>query len=171
MCVMPPMTPACRTGRHLLLVALASIMPFLAAARGQERDAAPLPDDRARSAGRWRVAAVEWDGKPVDDTLLSLLQVDYRADGSWSVFFKSIPVAEGTSVNHADESPKTFEMATHGSDGVEPRRYAGIYRIDGDTRVLCIVPDGQRRPTDFSAPRRTGRMLVTLRRAGQATAR
>ena len=64
-----------------------------------------------------------------------------------------------------DESPKAFEMATLGSESIKPSRYTGIYRHDGDTRVLCVAPDGKPRPDEFTAPRRSHRTLVTLKRA------
>lgn len=156
-----PAMPTVRTivSSGLLLVAA------MAVARAQPRDAAGVPDDRAISVGRWNVVAVEWDGRPVDRELLAMLQVIYRADGSWAVLFKRIPVAEGTSANRQDTSPKTFEMQTLGSEGIKPVRNEGIYRIDGDTRVLCMVREGSPRPDEFSAPRHSGRMLVTLARA------
>lgn len=56
-------------------------------------------------------------------------------------------------------------METLGSDGIKSRHYTGIYRIEGATRVLCIAPDGEPRPTEFAAPTLSGRMLVTLARA------
>lgn len=126
---------------------------------------AGMPDDRASSAGRWDVVAVVWDGRPVEQELLSMFHVIYRADGSWEVLFKRIPVAEGTSTNSQDVSPKTFEMQTLGSGSIKPVRQTGIYRIDGDTRVLCMVSEGHPRPDEFSAPRHSGRILVTLERA------
>jgi uncharacterized protein (TIGR03067 family) len=136
----------------------------MAAGHAQTPTSKPAPDDRAISAGRWAVVAVEWDGKPVDPEFLKLLQVAYRPDGSWSVLFKSVMVAEGKSTNHQEVSPKTFEMATLGSEGIKPTRYWGIYRLDGDTRVLCIAPAGRPRPDRFEAPKRSARMLVTLKR-------
>jgi len=129
---------------------------------------APGLDDRAASAGHWAVVSVEWEGKPVDPEFLAMLRVDYQADGSWSVLFKKLPVAQGTSKSHQDQSPKTFEMATLGSEGIQPSRYVGIYRLDGDTRVLCIVREGKPRPDAFAAPSRSGRMLVTLKRLSGA---
>jgi uncharacterized protein (TIGR03067 family) len=129
-------------------------------------DGPAAADDRAESVGHWTVVSVEWDGKPVDPELLAMLGVQYAADGSWSVLFKKFPVAQGTSTSDQDHSPKSFEMVTHGSEGVQPIRYTGIYRVHGDTRVLCIVRDGRPRPTEFSAPKRSGRMLVTLKRKG-----
>lgn len=127
-------------------------------------DTPAAADDRALSAGLWNVAAVEWDGKPVDPELIKLLQVHFRADGTWAVLFRSRPVAEGKSTNRQDTSPKTFEMETLGSGRIAPSRYTGIYRLDGDTSVLCISSAAKPRPDDFTAPKRSGRMLVTLER-------
>jgi uncharacterized protein (TIGR03067 family) len=143
---------------------LGALITLIGPGYGQAPVAPPVADDRAISAGRWEVVSVEWDGKPVAPDFLKFLQVAYEPDGSWSVLFRNRVVAQGTSANDQTRSPRTFEMATLGSDGIAPLRYAGIYRLDGDSRVLCIVPDGTPRPDAFSAPRRSGRMLVTLRR-------
>lgn len=140
---------------------------LVATAYPQTPVAPPDRDDRALSAGPWSVVSVEMNGKPIDPELLSMLQVVYRADGSWAVLFKSLPVAEGRSTNRQDHSPKTFEMETLGSESMPPVRYTGIYRLEGDTRELCFVPDGKPRPDDFRAPRRSGRILVTLRRPAE----
>jgi uncharacterized protein (TIGR03067 family) len=148
-----------------LCVSSAAWLAFTVVASAQPPAAPPIPDDRATSVGRWNVVSVEWDGKPVDPEFLAMLQVAYDADGSWAVLFKNRVVAEGTSTNDQERSPKTFEMTTMGSNGIAPVRYAGIYRLDGNVRVLCIVHDGEPRPADFKAPKRSGRMLVTLRRS------
>ena len=113
------------------------------------------------------MVAVEWNGSHVDPELLSMFKVVFRPDGTWAVLFKRMPAAEGRSTNHPDQSPKTFEMETLGSEGIKPKRFKGIYRIDGEIRVLCIAPDGEPRPEEFSAPKMSGRMLVTLRRMPQ----
>jgi len=137
---------------------------LVACAAAPPSGGAAVPDDRVLSVGRWSVVAVVWDGTPVEQELLARLQVIFRADGSWAVLLRRLPVAEGRSTNRQDVSPKTFEMETLGSEGIEPARYTGIYRLDGDTRVLCIAPAGTPRPDEFAAPRHSGRMLVTLER-------
>jgi len=137
---------------------------LVAFAVGQPSGGAAVPDDRALSEGRWTVVAAVWDGTPFEQELLARLQVIFRVDGSWAVLLRRLPVAEGRSTNRQDVSPKTFEMETLGSEGIEPARYTGIYRLDGDTRVLCMVAAGMPRPDEFSAPRHSGRMLVTLER-------
>lgn len=141
-----------------------AVSTSLAVAGSPTAGAAGGPDDRAMSAGRWNVVAAEWDGNPLDPEWLARLQVVYRADGSWTVFMRRMPVAEGTSTNRQDVAPKTFEMETLGSEGIEPKRYTGIYRLEGDTRVLCIVREGTPRPDAFEAPRHSDRMLVTMKR-------
>jgi uncharacterized protein (TIGR03067 family) len=162
--LMSPLASATSAHRLVgLCVASAAWLAVMALTYAQT-PVAPTPDDRAASVGRWAVVSVEWDGKPMDPAFLSLFQVLYAADGSWAVMFRSIPVAEGASTNHQEGSPKTFEMETLGSQGIKPTRYRGIYRLDGDTRVLCIAPDGKPRPDQFEAPKRSGRMLVTLKR-------
>lgn len=124
-----------------------------------------MADDQEVSAGRWDVVAVEWEGVPLDQEWLARLQVAYQPDGAWAVLLRRIPVAEGRSRTREDASPKTFEMETLGSEGIKPSRFHGIYRLEGDLRMLCIVRQGMPRPDEFSAPRNSGRMLVTLRRS------
>jgi len=126
--------------------------------------AGAVADDRGGSVGRWEVAAAEVNGRPVDPEVVSRLSVAFRHDGSWTVLFKSLPVAEGTSSNDQHANPKTFDVETVGSATIEPTRYKGIYRLEGDSRVLCFVPDGEPRPDAFTAPERSRRTLVTLRR-------
>jgi uncharacterized protein (TIGR03067 family) len=141
---------------------LAAVIIALA---GIEAPSSPPSDDREVSVGRWDFVAVEANGKPVDAEVLKLLQVTYGADGSWAVLFKGRPVGEGTSRNDQAASPKTFEMETLGGRKTKPRRYTGIYKQDGDVRQFCFVSAGRPRPDEFAAPRGSGRILVTLKRA------
>lgn len=122
-------------------------------------------DDRAISVGKWDVVCVTVNGKEVDPEFVTLLHVDYRGDGSWSVLFKRIAVAEGTSTNDESESPRRFEMETLATEPSRSRKYSGIYRLEGDERHLCFVGAGMPRPDTFTSPRGSGRILVTLRRA------
>lgn len=130
--------------------------------------ASATADDRAASVGVWKVVAVEMGGRQIDADFISRFQVAYRDDGSWEVFFKRLLVGAGASRNDEDASPKTFEMEVAGAAPTNPARYVGIYRVEGNTRQLCFVPDGRPRPDTFAAPRGSGRILVTLKRATRA---
>ena len=125
-------------------------------------------DDRAASAGMWNVMAVEMNGRQVDPEITAMIEVAYREDGSWSVVFKGMAVGEGTSENDPEANPKTFEMETLGGKKTPPRKYSGIYKLEGDTRQLCFVIAGMPRPDTFTAPRGSGRILVTLKRPEEA---
>jgi uncharacterized protein (TIGR03067 family) len=123
-------------------------------------------DDRAISVGRWRVVAVDMNGREIDPEMIALLEVAYREDGSWAVLFKGLTLAEGTSTNDQDASPKTCDMETAAGEHSRPQKYVGIYRIEADVRWLCFVEAGKPRPDEFVAPRGSGRMLVKLQRRG-----
>ena len=151
---MAPMNAAMR----LSLLCLAGWLPGAGAA-------AIRADDRAVSAGLWDVVSVEVNGKTLDPELVALLQVSYGVDGSWSVLFKGLQLAQGTSTNDQEARPKTFEMETLEGERAKPLQYTGIYRLEDDTRQLCFVEVGQPRPDTFTAPRGSRRVLVTLRRA------
>ena len=129
--------------------------------------AAAAADDRLASAGRWRIAAVVMDGKEVDPGFVAMLSVVYGADGTWTVFFKSIPVAEGTSSVDQANDPKTFEMRTSGPVGSHDQGwlYRGIYELEGDRRRICFASADRPRPRAFSSERRSGHILVTFERA------
>jgi len=123
-----------------------------------------LEDDRAVSAGRWRIVSAELNGRPVDPGFTAPLSVVYAADGTWTVFFKTLPVAEGTSSVDQAADPKTFELTTLGSNASPGRRYRGIYEMRGGSRRICFVPAERPRPTDFSTAPASERLLVSIER-------
>ena len=125
---------------------------------------ADRPDDRAASVGRWRVVAVTMNGRELDPDLTAMLSSAYAADGTWRLFFRSLVVAEGVSSNHPDTVPASFEMRTLGHPPDDGRAYWGIYEMTADRRRLCFAAADQPRPTEFSAPRASGRTLVEFER-------
>ncbi|MCX7414132.1 MAG: TIGR03067 domain-containing protein [Planctomycetia bacterium] len=130
--------------------------------------AVDLPDDRAVSAGRWRIVSAELNGRQIDRQFTAMLSVSYAADGTWTVFFKTIPVAEGTSSPNQAADPKSFNMATLGSGTNSGRRYRGIYEIQGNTRRMCFVPADRPLPADFSTAPASDRLLVSMERIGDS---
>lgn len=150
---------------HFLGCLLATGCMLAVAATGPTRVSA-AEDDRAISAGRWRVVAVEMGGKTLEPEFVSMLSVLYGADGAWAVLFKSIVVAEGSSTIDPSADPKAFEMKTLGPARAPDSgwRYSGIYEMHGNSRRLCAGPAGKPRPATFSTTRRNGQILVTLER-------
>lgn len=153
------MKPKCLA--HLLVT-----VGILVAAATAPTFAWTAEDDRSVSAGRWRVVAVEMNGRTLEPEFVSMLSVLYVADGGWSVLFKNIVVAEGTSTVDPSTDPKSFEMKSLGSahDPNSGWSYSGIYEMHGNSRRLCVGPAGKPRPATFSTTRRNGQILVTLER-------
>lgn len=144
-----------------------SVVLWAMLASAAESSAAAAGDDRTVSVGLWDVVAVEMNGREFDRELVTLLRVDFRADGRWSVLFRSLPLVDGTSTNDQTADPKTFEVETLARPPAKPARYVGIYRFEGDARRLCFVEEGRPRPDTFTAPAGSGRLLVKLARAAR----
>ena len=149
-----------RTFSRLSLLCLNALLLSAVSVFGAEG----LQDDRAVSAGRWRIVSAELNGRLVDPGLTAPLSVVYAADGTWTVFFKTLPVAEGTSSVDQAADPKTFEMTTLGSHASPGRRYRGIYEMRGGSRRICFVPADRPRPTEFSTAPASERLLVSIER-------
>ena len=135
------------------------------ASRGVALSEPPRQDDRAVSAGRWRIVAVTMNGKEVTPEITGMLSIAYEPDGKWSLFFKSVVVAEGVSANDPDTDPKSFTMQTLGTAHRPGRRYWGIYEMDGDHRRICFSAADRPRPEEFSSARSSGQTLVEFRRS------
>jgi len=148
------------------VAALAAACIVLGAVPTAFPDTTPAHDDRAVSAGKWQVTKAVVNGRQVDQEFTKMLSVSYGTDGSWVVFFKTIPAAEGTSTLDQTTEPKSFAMSTLGSGGKNDtsRKYVGIYEMHEDTRRICLVSADKPPPTEFRSTADGGEILVTMSR-------
>jgi uncharacterized protein (TIGR03067 family) len=118
--------------------------------------------DLEKLQGEWVMAALEVDGKAVPEeklrgTTLTIKDDKYIVtvkDTKHEVTFKLDP----------SQKPKAIDMSF--PDGTNlPKVGKGIYKIDGDTFVMCRaqMPD-QARPTGFGTWPNTGIFKVTWKR-------
>lgn len=62
------------------------------------------------------------------------------------------------------KSPKHIDLTTRKDGPFKGRNLAGIYKLDGDTVILCLNSDKPERPAKFEAPAKTPLMLLTFKR-------
>jgi uncharacterized protein (TIGR03067 family) len=62
------------------------------------------------------------------------------------------------------KSPKHIDLTTRKDGPFKGRNLAGIYKLDGDTVLLCLNSEKPERPSKFEAPAKTPFMLLTFQR-------
>jgi len=121
--------------------------------------------DLEKLQGEWVMAALEVNGKPVPEekvrgTILTIKGDKYTLgvkDAKHEVTIKLDPA----------QKPKAIDMLFPDGTNV-PKVGKGIYKIEGDTFVLCRsqATEGAR-PTDFATTPDTGYFMVTWKRKAQ----
>ncbi len=125
------------------------------------------PKDEAKKEleklqGEWVMASLEVDGKAVPQEKLRDTTLTIKGD-KYIVSVKDTK-HEVTITLDPSQKPKAIDMAFP-DGGNAPKIGKGIYKIDGDTLMLCRaqMPD-QTRPTEFGTWPNTGYFLVTWKR-------
>lgn len=62
------------------------------------------------------------------------------------------------------KSPKHIDLTTRKDGPFKGRNLAGIYKLDGDTVMLCLNSEKPERPSKFEAPAKSPLMLLTFKR-------
>jgi uncharacterized protein (TIGR03067 family) len=149
---------------YLITFALGSLLlgvGFLTAADDAKQDA--IKKDRKKYEGTWRVTSLEINGNKSSEEDAKKITVVNKADGTWILQVDGGKITEGTSEIDPTKNPKTIDfMETEGDN--KGKIVLGIYELGDDTRKLCYAGPGRERPSDFSAPAGSGRMLVEFKR-------
>jgi uncharacterized protein (TIGR03067 family) len=141
--------------RLLLLVLPAALLLAAEAADDAKKDLEKLQ-------GEWVMAALEVDGKLVPEEKLQGTILTIKGD-KYIVAVKDSK-HEVTIKLDPSQKPKAIDMSF--PDGTNlPKIGKGIYKIDGDTFVLCRAQATDNpRPTEFGTWPNTGYFLVTWKR-------
>jgi len=151
-----------------------------------EADKAALKAELDKLQGKWKVASRTADAEADDDApapssyfviegdILKLVFVD--KDGKDEVIQRQKMV-----IGH-NKDPKTVDLIYVDENGKEitatsstrsrgktktkktTLKDAGIYKLDGDKLQFCISFDEKNRPTDFTAPAKSARYVLTLQK-------
>jgi uncharacterized protein (TIGR03067 family) len=119
--------------------------------------------ERRLYEGTWRVTAIEAEGTGMSKEDCATITVWNELDGKWTVKLGGEVIWKGVSSMDPTKTPKTIDFRpTEGAD--VGKTYFGIYEISRETRRLCYAEAGKERPTEFSAEKGSGHVLVTFKR-------
>jgi len=105
--------------------------------------------------------SVEADGKAVDPGELKDQELTIT-DGRYSVMTKDGPDAGTLKLDEA-QNPRTMDATR--TEGFEAGKVVkAIYKLEGDTLLLCVAPERGERPTELVAKEGSGWVLITYQR-------
>jgi uncharacterized protein (TIGR03067 family) len=135
---------------------------------GAARADDPAKAELARLEGTWVVVAREYMGKKASEEEIKKLNAKVVVKGDTVAVWSNdagedVVVAEATIKLDPSTKPKTLDAAftsgpTKGETGL------AIYELDGDALRICYNIGGDKRPTQFAAPKDAEWMLVTYKR-------
>ncbi len=121
-----------------------------------------VSEEIARFQGIWRLISVEADGKPVEDVAGRNITVTFEGDTHTvrlgdKVIEKNVKVV----IDPTQTPRQATDTVTEGTN--KGLIIQGIYKLEGDKLTSCITYKGER-PTEFSAPAGSNRMLRVFER-------
>ncbi len=123
--------------------------------------AADADADLKALEGTWILDAATLDGRDHRDDFkgmkLILKGTDYTIE-----FAENSD--KGTFTINAEKSPKWIDIKTGAKGPFFGKTLPGIYKLDGDTLVLCLHGEAKTRPGEFDAKVKTRNMLLTYKR-------
>jgi len=125
---------------------------------------APVPKDWRKPAdppdGEWVAERFEVDGYSYDPNFGVRKARDSFTPTKWEA-------KSSSGVQHSElvawfEAGKTLHADFFPGD---PKKEAkGIWKVEGDTLTICRARPGQQRPSEFTAPKGSGRELLVFKR-------
>ena len=112
-------------------------------------------------SGEWEMRKQEYDGRVQDEYKAGQSEKTMRFTPTKSVlvFFDQFP-REQPAAYYINGETLEIDLSPDNPKGMRK----GIWTIDGDSLLLCFGERGADRPTDFTAPKDSGRTLWTLKR-------
>ena len=147
--------------RYLVIVIAAmtlgtTALPALAQDEATKKELAAL-------AGTWRVTAIEANGQRRTGTALPNMVVKVEGDRYRQEAAGQL-IESGTLKLDPTAKPKTIDMTVQ-SGMAKGKVQRGIYRLEGDTWIVCAPEAGvKERPTEFTSKGGKGWMVFELKR-------
>lgn len=120
-----------------------------------------MRDDLDLLQGTWAVAELEMEGNTISGGMLANARVEVTGSRFSSIGMGT--VYEGTFTLDNSRKPCQLNM-TFDAGPEKGNTNLGIYELAGDTWKICLSTRGDVRPSEFSAPARSGFVFETLTR-------
>jgi len=127
---------------------------------------APALKDPPRNArdivGEWVVESVTIRGEERPSSNLDYI---FTKDGKWIIHRDGKEMPSANRVYNCDPKafPPTLELTASTKGGTAGAR-AGIYKLDGDTLMMCVAAAGKARPEKFESTADNGQTIYVLKR-------
>ncbi len=131
----------------------------------------PVPDDSTRLEGRWKVVALESEGRKA-----TAAELEAMKEGAWvfkadRVSFVDPRTPEVTSVFKVRPGKDPKEIDLTGLEGAQKgKTMEGIYKLEKDRLTICLrdlASASMKRPRDFATEAGSGLGMIVLERAGR----
>jgi len=124
--------------------------------------AGPADLDARALQGTWRPTALEHDGSVATEDRLARCRLVLAEQHLTTREGERLLQTATFHLMPSADPPAIDLTATSGPDRGKVHR--GIYKVDGDTLVLCLGGPGQERPREFRSPAGSGHALIILKR-------
>ena len=111
--------------------------------------------------GKWRPAAAELAGRPMDAALLKTISLKLER-GKYEVFVGEHPDRGTYSIDPTTHPKAMTIVGTNGPN--QGKTFPAIYELKGDTLRICYDLSGAKRPTEFKTVPGTLLYLVNYQR-------
>ena len=151
---------------------LKSLFPMIAALLFATAPSAWADDakktDKEQLQGTWQTTKGIGNGNPLPEAMIAKVKLVF-SDDKMTLY---PPDGDGTQTKEhtytldVTKTPKTLDATQlKADDGQEVSRINAIYKLDGDTLMVCFpIRLNEDRPTKFEAPADSGFALLTLKR-------
>jgi uncharacterized protein (TIGR03067 family) len=158
-------SPVIHTGGRMMktLVAAGVVVALAVCAVGAQDDA--TKKDLKAMEGTWAVTVHEFGGEKVSEDQNKQFNGKLVVkDGKYTVFTGDMKIGAGTIKLDASKTPKHVDaVSDEGAD--KGKAMQGIYKIEGETMMVCFGQPGSDRPTEFKTKKDTTQMLLSYKRA------
>jgi uncharacterized protein (TIGR03067 family) len=148
--------------RSTVRVSLAAFALGLLAAAAAPADEA-VTRELAKLQGTWMPVAITVDGVQLEDEERKGMSVIQKGE-KVTLLFKDKERGSGTMKIDPSKHPAALDF-TYEDGPAKGVTLKGIYKVEGDTRTLCLGGIGKDRPTEFASKAGSGTMLWVEKKA------